>query len=130
MRKRILVVDDDKAILDLIQNILSGLNRYDIVMTETSSGVLNLLDQEEIDILITDIIMTDLGGIELTSVIKENYPSVKIIIMTAGGLISKNTLFNLAERFGVDYRLEKPFSKEMLISAVEHVLSESEQKAL
>ena len=130
MRKRILVVDDDKAILDLIQNILSGLNRYDIVMTETSSGVLNLLDQEEIDILITDIIMTDLGGIELTSVIKENYPSVKIIIMTAGGLITKNTLFNLAERFGVDYRLEKPFSKEMLISAVEHVLSESEQKAL
>jgi len=130
MRKRILVVDDDKAILDLIQNILSGLNRYDIVMTETSSEVLNLLDQEEIDILITDIIMPDLGGIELTSVIKENYPSVKIIIMTAGGLISKNTLFNLAERFGVDYRLEKPFSKEMLISAVEHVLSESEQKAL
>ena len=94
-------------------------------MTEKSSDVKNLIGQAETDLLITDIRMPDLGGVELTRVIKKNYPSVKIIIMTAGGVISKTAYLNMAEVYGADFRLEKPFSKEALISAVEHVLNES-----
>jgi len=131
MKKRILVVDDDQSILDLVQTYLNKhSDNYEVFMTSKSSEVLNLLNQKEIDILITDIIMPDINGVVLTQKVQDQFPSLKIIAMSAGGYMSKEAYLGLSKVSGSDYRLEKPFSKEELISAIEHVSKESEKSTL
>ena len=123
MKKRIVVVDDDKAILDLIQNYLSGCNDYEVELTEKSTDVQNLIDKAKTDLLITDMRMPDLGGAALINEVRKKHPSLKVLSMTAGGVISKEIYLNFAEASGSDYRLEKPFSKENLISSIQHLIS-------
>jgi DNA-binding NtrC family response regulator len=117
MRKRIVVVDDDQSILDLIQHFLNG--SYEIVTTKESNEVLELIGKARTDLLITDILMPDIGGIELIQEVGKKYPSLKILAISAGGyVVSPKSYLNIAELSGSSARLEKPFSKETLISAI------------
>jgi DNA-binding NtrC family response regulator len=127
MRKRIVVVDDDQSILDLVQHFLKGFNdKYEVITTTKSNEVPGLVAGFKTDILITDIRMPDTDGITLITDIHKKYPLLKIIAMSAGGVVSPNAYLNMAELTGSSYRLEKPFSKEALITAIKHVLSNND----
>lgn len=124
MRKRIVVVDDDQSILDLIQHFLKGLSdTYEVFTTKESNEVLTLIDKVRPDLLITDIRMPDKDGITLIQEVVNKYPSLKIIAMSAGGVVSPFSYLNLAELSGSSLRLEKPFSKESLVSAIKNLIS-------
>jgi DNA-binding NtrC family response regulator len=121
MRKRIVVVDDDQSILDLIQHFLKGY--FDVVTTRESSEVLELIGIAGTDLLITDIRMPDTDGISLIQEVGRKYPSLKILAISAGGYaVSSESYLNIAELSGSSARLEKPFSKESLISAINSLI--------
>jgi DNA-binding NtrC family response regulator len=125
MKKRIVVVDDDQSILDLIQHYLK--EDYEVVTTKESNEVLNLIARGRTDLLITDIRMPDKDGISLIQDVCKKYPSLKILAMSAGGIaISPKTYLNIAKLSGSSSRIEKPFSKEALISAIDQLISTSD----
>lgn len=124
MDKKILVVDDDNAFRESVVDILE-LEGY--LVTEAIHGKhgLSLLSQETFDLVITDILMPEMEGVEFMDTISEEYPSLKVIGMTGGGRIgtSEDVKFSAAEFF--DTILSKPFSSDDLLAEVKKFLEKS-----
>ncbi len=119
--KKILVVDDDDLIRDLIYEILEP-QGYHILLAENGNRALEILDKEEIDLIITDIIMPDKEGIETILEIKKRFPRANIIAMSGGGQLEANSYLSMAKRLGVNATLTKPFTPAKLLSVVQEIL--------
>lgn len=80
---RILLVDDHQIILDslsLLFDLMEGITLVDAV--NDSRKVLDILEEKTVDILITDLSMPYMNGIELSFQVKEKYPDMKILMLT------------------------------------------------
>ncbi len=119
--KKILVVDDDDLIRDLIYEILEP-NGYQILLADNGNKALEILDREEVDLIITDIIMPDKEGIETIIDIKKKLPQAKIIAMSGGGQLDANSYLSIAKKLGVKATITKPFDPAKLIRTIEEVL--------
>ena len=127
MRKRILIVDDEQTMLNAMQRDLREFkNEYEVFTTTNGNEVSKLIEKFAIDLLITDILMPDKEGMELIGEVRQKYPLVKIIAMSGGGFIAGAKYLGSAEKLGSSYSLNNPFTKDELISAIKHVLSERE----
>ena len=102
----ILIVDDDNMILDLLSELFKkrGLNVF-----KAENGLVgwNLFEKECIDIVITDICMPGLSGIELSKRIRNQSPHTKIAVMTGG---RTDAAEELLKDETVNYLFKKPFS--------------------
>ena len=77
------LVDDHEMILDSLKLLLNLSDEIDIVGTESDSrNVLNRLKEEDVDVLVTDYRMPYLDGLQLTRQVKENFPEVKVLVLT------------------------------------------------
>jgi two-component system chemotaxis response regulator CheY len=105
---KILVVDDSSTMRSLLVSTLEDLTRFQI--TETNSGfeALRFLSQQKPDLIITDINMPDINGLELVSFVKRNplYRAIPLIIVTTERS-EKDRIRGLA--LGAEEYLEKPF---------------------
>ena len=119
--KKILVVDDDDLIRDLIYEILES-NGFQVVLAENGNKALDILKHEEVDLIITDIIMPDKEGIETIMDIKRMLPKAKIVAMSGGGQLDANSYLNIAKRLGVKATLNKPFNPNKLLSLINEIL--------
>ena len=101
----ILVVDDESMMRNLLKKILSR-DGYQVVLAESGDDALNTLATEKIDLVISDLKMPGLDGFELLKVVKEEYPDIAIIMMTAYGdtYTVKDALL-----LGADEYITKPF---------------------
>jgi len=115
----ILVVDDDKSIRDVIQEAIIHFG-YDCSIAEDGVEALKILEQKNADVVITDILMPNMDGIELTKAIKEKYDS-DIIIMT--GFVKNYTYEDIIEIGASDFT-QKPVSIKELLIRVKRVLNE------
>ncbi len=75
----ILVVDDEPALRDLAEEILN-LQNYQVLSAESGSEALKILNKNDIDLMITDVIMPGMDGSQLASEVKFHYPNIKIIM--------------------------------------------------
>lgn len=82
MRGEVLVVDDDANMRKLIKDFLEYLG-YDVICVGNARDALSLLDEEGIDIVITDYEMPDMNGLELTRLIKRTKPALPVIGISA-----------------------------------------------
>lgn len=71
-----------------------------------------------IDIVITDLLMPERDGLEFITEIRKAYPAVKIIAMSGGGHIARDSYLRIAKTFGAHFLLEKPFSQANVIEAI------------
>ncbi|MBD3401832.1 response regulator [candidate division GN15 bacterium] len=101
----ILVVDDEQMMRDLLTKILSR-DGYRILTAEDGQAALEMLDQHQIDLIISDMKMPRLNGFELLKIVKKDYPTIGMIMMTAYGdtYTVKDALL-----LGADEYLTKPF---------------------
>ena len=74
------------------------------------------------DVVITDIIMPHIEGIETIHTLKQEYPDVKIIAISGGGEIDKKTLLTWAAKIGAQGVLAKPFKSKEIVDAVRRAL--------
>ena len=116
---RILVVDDDKSIREVIQEAIIHFG-YDCSIAEDGVEALKVLEQKNVDVVITDILMPNMNGIELTKAIKEKY-DCDIIIMT--GFVKDYTYEDIIEIGASDF-IQKPVSIKELLIRVKRVLQE------
>jgi DNA-binding response OmpR family regulator len=118
---RILVVDDELLIRDLLYDFFSSRN-YDIILAESGSKALEILGVEDIDLILTDLKMPDMDGLELIrrADTKKNGPPV--IIMT--GFPSIESAIEAIRLRVADYII-KPFNINRLFESIEAVLEEN-----
>ena len=87
MSGTILLIDDEPKLRQLMARILS-LEDYKVVEADSARSGLRALQQTEIHVVVSDVKLPDLNGIELSAKIKQTYPAVEIIVLTAYGTIA------------------------------------------
>lgn len=120
----ILVIDDDDTNCRMFRIILEK-GGYAISTASNGLEGLKILQGTSVDLVITDIIMPVMEGIETIMKIRKNHPGTKIIAMTGHGRLGHIGL-DIADKLGVDMALEKPFSKSLLLQVVKTVLSKKQ----
>lgn len=118
---RILIIDDDIAMRHALK---SALERHGYQVAEASDGRrgLEIYGETVFDLVVTDIIMPGMEGLETVLALKKFTPGLKIIAMSAGGKGDANDYLEMAGRFGATRTLRKPFTASEFIEAVEAVL--------
>ncbi len=106
----VLVVDDEQIVLDSIARLLKKDN-YSIHTALTARDGLDLLDTTPMDIILTDLMMPEMDGLEFMKVVKERWPKTPIIMIT--GYATINTALQATELGAFDY-IAKPFKKSEL----------------
>jgi DNA-binding NtrC family response regulator len=118
--KRILIVDDEKGVLLVLRDALSKLSDgYHIVTAQNGREGLDLALAEPFDLVITDVRMPVMGGVELTEAIKSARPDTPVIWMTAHGFA---LVEDDAARLGVLQCLQKPLDLAEIRQAVQQAL--------
>jgi putative two-component system response regulator len=115
---KILVIDDDAVVRDVIGEMLLVAG-YEVVPAATAAEALELFMDDEIRLVVSDIVMPDLSGLELLEAMRLHRPSLPIVLVTGD-----NTRDNLSEALtrGADGLVGKPFSSAELQEAVEKAL--------
>ncbi len=125
----ILIIDDEPQIRSMIRLILE---RTGYTVLEATDGVegLRLFREKAADLIITDLIMPNKDGIGLIIELKKQYPDVKIIAMSGGGLNRPDGYLRGAQKLGAACTLSKPINRQELLRVVKDTLkSESETPA-
>lgn len=120
MLATILLVDDEEEILDFLERIFRS--KYTLFKAENGREALSLLHSENIQLVVSDVMMPELNGFELCKAIKGNFElsHIPVILLTA-----KNTIQAKVEglELGADAYIEKPFSKEHLSAQIASLLT-------
>lgn len=117
-RPRVLIVDDEKFIRDILADFL-GMEGYVVRTAEDGQAALNELNQAHYDLVISDLKMPRMGGIELLEQIGTAAPNALTVIMTGFGTVE--TAIDAMKRGAYDYIL-KPFKVEEVIHVVQRGL--------
>lgn len=120
---RILLIDDDEQVLDMLYESLTR-EGYDVLRASNGEKGLRLYRQKPVDLIITDIIMPEKEGIETIIELRRDFPDVKIIAMSGGGRIGTKDYLHLAKIFGVQRTFTKPVAREQLLDAIKELLKE------
>jgi two-component system NtrC family response regulator len=86
-KDKLLIIDDEERLRNLLARILQ-LEGYDVLIASTGKEALRKLQHEAIPVVISDVKLPDINGIELTSQIKASWPASEIIVLTAFGTIN------------------------------------------
>ena len=125
MRKPlVLVIDDDPGMTDLISFSLTD-RGYQVVVSFAMEAALGQFEHMNYDLVITDIFMNGMGGIEGIQRIRSMQPNTKIIAISGGyaSMTPEQTL-QAASKIGADTALAKPFTTEELEQAVSGLLGD------
>lgn len=117
---KILVVDDELLIRDLLYDFFTT-KGWEITVAEGGQKAIDYLKNREFDVVLTDLKMPDIDGMDLTGRIRNLYPEVPVVIMT--GYPSLETALE-ALRFKVDDYIIKPFNVNQLFKVVQKVAEE------
>ena len=115
MTQRVLAVDDEVHMLRLLERIISEKTPYSIVTTNSSLEVPKLLEKESFDLILTDLKMPGMDGLDILRTVKEQGRDEEIIILTAFG--SLETAIEALSNDVFDY-ITKPFKKEQILFTV------------
>jgi DNA-binding NtrC family response regulator len=131
MPERILIVDDEPNMLRLLKAIITGKTDYEVATTNNPLEVTKLLQEQEFDLLITDLKMPVLDGMDLIEAVKNINPSLPIIMITAYGTLE--TAEEAIHKGAYDY-ITKPFRQESILITLKRALEwkrmQGELKAL
>ena len=119
----ILVVDDTKAITDIVENILIKEGHSVSKAYNGQIAIDTMKESHNFDLVITDMLMPEKDGFDVIAYTKENCPETKIVVMTGGGVTITPAEVIRSVGDDIDVFLTKPISKSDLLDAVEKSLS-------
>ncbi len=117
---RLLIIDDNKEILTALTDFLSK-KKYEVVSASDGLDGLKLLETEQqgFDLVITDLVMPNISGVGLISIIKKKFPDLPVIAITGWGEHPEA----LATEAQANRVLEKPFDLSELDTVIRELLS-------
>ncbi len=116
---RILVVDDEDIVRTSCSRTLSP-EGYEVRLAKNGVEGLKMASEERFDLVLTDLKMPDMDGIEVLRIIKEKWPETAVIIVT--GYQTVDTAVKAIKLGAYDY-IEKPFTPDALLSAVAEAMA-------
>jgi len=117
-KTKVLVIDDEKVVLDSVNKILAD-EGYDVETNLSGREGLKEALNSDYDIVLTDIMMPDIGGMKVLRDIKRKKPSLPVVMIT--GYASVKSSVQAMKLGAADY-VEKPFTPDQLIKAVDTAL--------
>ena len=117
--ERIMVVDDEKGICQNVEKILAK-NNYEVICALSAAEALKRMKNEPFDLMISDIVMPGMNGLELLKQVKNEWPKTKALMMTA--YASTDTAVKAIRLGALDY-LSKPFTPDELRTVVRKAMT-------
>lgn len=125
----VLIIEDD----DFVQNMLKQtLERAGYAVATANNGLAGIKSYESrqnmlqpFDVVITDLIMPDMEGIETISKLRKSNPDIKIIAISGGGRNRPEDYLDLAKKLGASRAFSKPVDRNALLQAVSELIFES-----
>jgi two-component system nitrogen regulation response regulator NtrX len=121
MQKSIVVVDDEKSIRESLYGILTD-EGFNVFNAKDGNEALKIIKEENPDIVLLDIWMPGMSGIDVLKEIKENYSNIQVIMMSGHGTIETAVK---ATKIGAYDFIEKPLSLDKLILTINNALNMS-----
>ena len=117
--RRILVVEDDEDMRENLRRILVGAG-YEVQMARNGAEAITVLDTHPCHLVLTDLVMPGMGGLELVRQIRQHDQIVPVVFLSAFG--DRATMAKATQMGVVDF-LTKPFRAASLLGLVERILS-------
>ncbi|HIB44242.1 MAG TPA: sigma-54-dependent Fis family transcriptional regulator, partial [Nitrospina sp.] len=125
-RERILVVDDETNIVSSLKEILSD-EGYDVSVTEDGLNALDMIQSDPPDLLLLDVWLPGMDGIEVLKTVKTYHPEIEVLVMSGHGTIDTAVK---ATKLGAFDFIEKPFSMDSLTQSVKSALGLKKNRPL
>lgn len=119
LKRKILVVDDEKDVLEAVRDILE-IEGYSVITAEDGKAGTELLRELLPELILTDVVMQDMEGIEFMKAVHRQNKEIPIVVMSGHPVGTK--FFKAAELFGAKATLLKPFSKSELLQVIERCI--------
>ncbi|MEK7685156.1 MAG: response regulator [Verrucomicrobiota bacterium] len=118
--KHILVVDDEEPICELFSGFFRR-RGYQVSTAGTAEEALAVLKLKAVDLVLLDLGLPDLDGLDLLTILKIDYPDLPVVMMT-GQIIDREFLRELAQRRGAGY-VNKPVNLNLLLQEIKWTIS-------
>jgi CheY-like chemotaxis protein len=122
-----MVIEDDDAVRSLVIRMLERVG-HEVVATPDGREALRMFGEEPTDLVITDINMPGMDGIEVISAFRAMRAGVPIIAISGGGLMPKELLLSSAAAMGAVEVVSKPFEISRLVGAVDRALQQTHEE--
>lgn len=119
MAGKILIVDDEPDMLSMLEMLITDKTLHEVVPTNNPFEVEELLDKNEFNLVITDLKMPMMDGIEVLQAVKKQDADIPVIMITAFGTMEAAE--EAVHRGAYDF-ITKPFRKEQILVAIERAL--------
>lgn len=119
MPEKLLIVDDEPDMLKLLSMIIKEKTPYEVVTTNNPLEALEFVKKDNFDLVIADLKMPGLDGIELLDAIKRVDENIPVIIITAYGTVESAT--EAIQKGGFDF-ISKPFRKEQILFTIDKAI--------
>jgi YesN/AraC family two-component response regulator len=115
--KKILIIDDNVMVRKIVRNIFRN-EGYEIEEAENGIEGLDMVKQEPFHLIITDILMPKMEGLELIIHLKRDFPKIKVIAISGG----KPYYLYMAKKLGIEGVFTKPVDPQELLKAVKRLI--------
>jgi DNA-binding NtrC family response regulator len=119
MAENILIVDDELDMLELLELIITDRTDYRVITTSEPQMATQLMREQPVDLVITDLRMPEMDGLELIDKIKQWDDQIPFIIITAYGTME--SAMEALRQGALDY-ITKPFRREQILLTVEKAM--------
>jgi CheY-like chemotaxis protein len=116
---KLMIVDDNEGVRHLVSRWLERAG-FSVSQAKDGAEALDLIKKDPPDIILADIRMPKINGLELARMVKRDFPETKVVLMTA---YSSPQTIAQAKREGVDDYLEKPFTQDQVEKTAREVMA-------
>ena len=115
--RTIVLIDDDVWLAKAMEQVL-GQNHFIVHVFDNGRRALEFMARERVELVITDIYMDHMDGIEIVRAAKESFPAIKIIAMSGGSAVVDLDCLTVAKMIGADRALTKPIKMPALLKVI------------
>lgn len=121
MSQQILLVEDDAHLRKMWAGLLS---QHGLEVTEAENGraAMEQMLRKPADLVITDMVMPEMDGVETIVALRRGYPGTKIIAISEGGFGTSENCLKIADKLGAQKTFAKPLVPEQLLEAIRELL--------
>ncbi len=119
---RILVIDDDSHIREMLRFLFES-EGHEVMEAPEGEAAMSLHLQSPADLIVTDILMPGKEGVQTIIEFRREFPEIKIIAISGGGIVGPALYLDLAEKFGAQKSFTKPLDVDKLMVAAQELLA-------
>ncbi len=118
----VLIIEDDEYVQQMLKQTFER-SGYEVATASNGRIGIQLFQGKPFDVVITDLIMPEMEGIETISKLRKDNPDVKIIAISGGGRNNSDDYLHLAEKIGATRTFAKPVDRNELLKAVKELIT-------